>query len=77
MWPGIAARIASAGRIPPNPAGIRPGGGEWAKATVPAPCRPALNRTWLEALMHTANSPGGLHVVHESADVEAELVIAA
>lgn len=26
---------------------------------------PALNRSWLEALMHTANSPTGLHVVPE------------
>lgn len=26
---------------------------------------PALNRTWLEALMHTAHSSTGLHVVPE------------
>jgi hypothetical protein len=29
---------------------------------------PALNRRWLEALMYTANSPSGLHVVPEPAD---------
>ncbi|WP_150951604.1 ATP-dependent DNA ligase [Microbacterium testaceum] len=28
---------------------------------------PALNRAWLEALMHTANSNTGLHVVPEPA----------
>lgn len=27
--------------------------------------RPAINRAWVEALMHTANSPGGLYVVPE------------
>jgi hypothetical protein len=27
-----------------------------------------INRTWLEALMRTANSPGGLQVVPEPAD---------
>jgi hypothetical protein len=31
--------------------------------------RPAkINRTWLEALMRTANSPGGLQVVPEPPD---------
>ncbi len=31
--------------------------------------RPArINRTWLEALMRTANSPGGLQVVSEPPD---------
>ncbi len=29
---------------------------------------PALNRAWLEALMSTANSPTGLHVVPEPAE---------
>jgi len=28
-----------------------------------------VNRKWLEALMYTANSPGGLHVVPEPADL--------
>ncbi|MGP3534880.1 DUF7882 family protein [Microbacterium sp. RD1] len=28
---------------------------------------PGLNRAWLEALMHTANSPSGLYVVPEPA----------
>lgn len=26
---------------------------------------PVINRTWLEALMYTASSPGGLHIVPE------------
>ncbi|AZS37452.1 hypothetical protein CVS47_02089 [Microbacterium lemovicicum] len=30
--------------------------------------RPQLNRAWLDALMHTANSPTGLYVVPEPAD---------
>lgn len=29
---------------------------------------PSLNKVWLEALMHTANSPTGLYVVPEPAD---------
>ncbi|WP_426321054.1 ATP-dependent DNA ligase [Microbacterium sp. E-13] len=29
---------------------------------------PKINRTWLEALMRTANSPGGLQVVPEPPD---------
>jgi hypothetical protein len=29
---------------------------------------PHLNRAWLEALMHTANSPTGLYVVPEPAE---------
>lgn len=32
---------------------------------------PALNRTWIEALAITANSPTGLYVVPEPADVGA------
>lgn len=38
---------------------------------------PAINRTWLEALMYTASSPTGLHVVpepHEEAPDPAGLV---
>lgn len=38
---------------------------------------PALNRSWLEALMHTANSATGLHVVpepHEETVDESALV---
>lgn len=38
---------------------------------------PALNRTWLEALMHTANGSAGLHVVPEPAaralDLESDM----
>jgi len=30
--------------------------------------RPSLNRAWLEALMHAANSPAGLHLVPEPPD---------
>lgn len=30
---------------------------------------PSLNRRWLEALMHTANSPAGLYVVPEPSEV--------
>lgn len=30
--------------------------------------RPSLNAAWVEALMHTANSPAGLHVVPEPAE---------
>lgn len=33
---------------------------------------PAINRTWLEALMHTANSATGLHVVPEPAEQAAD-----
>jgi hypothetical protein len=31
--------------------------------------QPSLNKRWLEALMYTANSPAGLHVVHEPENV--------
>ena len=34
--------------------------------------RPALNRAWIEALAHTANSPSGLHIVPEPAEPAAE-----
>lgn len=30
--------------------------------------RPALNRTWIDALSDTANSPGGLYLVPEPPD---------
>jgi hypothetical protein len=30
--------------------------------------RPAINAAWIDALMHTANSPAGLHVVAEPAE---------
>ncbi|WP_243076602.1 ATP-dependent DNA ligase [Microbacterium sp. SS28] len=30
---------------------------------------PRLNRQWLEALVYTANGPGGLHVVPEPAEL--------
>jgi len=29
---------------------------------------PAINRAWLDALMHTANSPAGLYLVPEPAE---------
>ncbi|MEU1972827.1 ATP-dependent DNA ligase [Microbacterium sp. NPDC019599] len=32
---------------------------------------PRLNRTWLDALMYAANSPGGLQLVPEPAEVGA------
>ena len=32
--------------------------------------RPALNRTWVDALAMTANSPGGLYVVPEPTQLE-------
>lgn len=32
---------------------------------------PTINRAWIEALMLTANSPAGLHVVAEPADTPA------
>ncbi|WP_446724688.1 DUF7882 family protein [Microbacterium sp. K41] len=31
--------------------------------------QPAINRAWAEALAFTANSPGGLYLVPEPADV--------
>lgn len=34
--------------------------------------QPKLNRAWVEALMYTANSPTGLYVVPEPADIPAE-----
>lgn len=33
---------------------------------------PAINRAWLEVLMHTANSPTGLYVVPEPPEDSAE-----
>lgn len=33
--------------------------------------RPAVNRAWIEALAYTANSPAGLHIVPEPAEIAA------
>ncbi|WP_314506768.1 ATP-dependent DNA ligase [uncultured Microbacterium sp.] len=33
--------------------------------------RPAVNRAWIEALAYTANSPAGLHIVPEPAELDA------
>jgi hypothetical protein len=33
--------------------------------------RPAINRAWVDALVYTANSPAGLHVVPEPAEYPA------